>query len=74
MTVTTSQRPPVLEQAPLTLESVMNPFRTHYHHTSDGRKCVQTRDYGTGERTVRTVDRKNGATTGFSRSHWTKKK
>ena len=52
----------------------MNPFRTHYHHTSDGRTCQQTRDYSTGERTVRTVDRATGATRGVTRTHWTAKK
>ncbi len=52
----------------------MTPFRTHYNHTRDGRTCEQTRDYKTGERTVRSVDRSTGATTSFARTHWTAKK
>lgn len=52
----------------------MTPFRTNYHHTHDGKTCVQTRDYKTGERTVRSVDRNSGATKSVSRTHWTAKK
>lgn len=52
----------------------MKPVRENYQHTPDGRQCIQTKDYGTGERTVRTVDRSTGATTGFARTHWTARK
>lgn len=52
----------------------MGTIREHYHHTRDGKRCIQTRDYRDGERTVRTVDRRTGGTTSFARTHWTRKK
>jgi len=53
---------------------MMRTIREHYHHPRGGKSCVQTRDYADGSRTVRSVDRRSGATTSFSRSHWTKRK
>ncbi len=52
----------------------MKPIREHFQHTSNGKQCIQTRDYPTGERTVRTVERKDGSTSGLTRTHWTAKK
>ncbi|WP_370238436.1 hypothetical protein [Brevundimonas sp.] len=52
----------------------MRTIRENYHHPKGGKVCVQTRDYPTGERTVRTVDRRTGGTNSISRTHWTGKK